>query len=308
MSDRRSLTQEEQFFLEELRKYLCQEPVLQGVVEELVKDKSRVNSAEIQKTLEQLMRSSPTFNTSVSESQLEKLITFGAVNQVVLEVGSNNSKDDCSKKQSSYSRLDKKVKLGVLALVACTALSSFCIYASRNKNILYLHFPQQFSSKETFSCYEGATHSISIQYPKNWSYQDINNPMTYEVALLASSREEYFAEQDVKLIISCEKLNEIISLKEFTNTFIKQIEASPSFRSIEFIEKRNISVANRSAQKIIYQTYYKGQPVQIMEVIMLKSGQAFVITYVAHDLQYLRYEKVINRMLLSLELSPNQSQ
>jgi hypothetical protein len=228
------LTPEEQESLDELLEKLIASSEMHEIIAEVQQNSEFLTDETIQLISNYLTQSLPKFKTSISDSQLEKLISFGVVNQVVLEAADSNLNQKNISARLRSSHPSTKFAFGFFTLVMFV-ITGTILYLNRNPETLYLYFPKRFGLVEEIQCYEGALYDVSINRPQGWIRQDINNPMTYEAALLRPVQNQESKNQNVKVTISCEKLYGVISLNELANQLIDQIEANPNFKNTKFV-------------------------------------------------------------------------
>jgi serine/threonine-protein kinase len=158
-------------------------------------------------------------------------------------------------------------------------------------------------SKETVKdwlIYELPTKGIKIKYPENWEKQNIQNPVTKEVAIFLPPQETN-SEQE-KLSISIEDLsNKPLTLNEYTNLAINEVKRYTKEAAI--IESRSATLANSPAHMIIYTSKEEPDSLIKLEVWTLKNNKAYIITYVAKKTKYSKFLTTTKEMIKSFKIT-----
>jgi hypothetical protein len=121
--------------------------------------------------------------------------------------------------------------------------------------------------------YENKEVGIKFKYPRqSWDLQEIPNLITGEVARLMSRN------QRATVLITVEKLDQPLSLADYTTRFIGQVEKIVD--DPQKIERKDATLATRPAVSVTYTVKEDGgKMTKLREVWALKSNQAYVISY-----------------------------
>lgn len=151
--------------------------------------------------------------------------------------------------------------------------------------------------------YKDSIHNFAVEYPKNWTYQKENNPITYEVvSFIPKSEAEAVQVPQVEVIVTTENLSEPTTLSNYIDQFITQLRNTRNFRSFKLIKQRNTTFAKRPAYGFIYTVTFGGKNWKIMEVATIKGLQVYLVTYKAELSQYNRYQAIAQRMIHSFKI------
>lgn len=147
--------------------------------------------------------------------------------------------------------------------------------------------------KPKYVAYENSDYGIELEYPKNWSMQKEEDFLKPGVVFLSPPENDADDFQEkVKVVI--ENLPQPLSLKEYTEQAIKQIEASN-----EIIEPAKVTnFANKEGRKIIYQEN-KGN-IKRQEVWMLDNQKAYIATYAAEEEKFNKFLKQADKIVQSI--------
>ena len=150
--------------------------------------------------------------------------------------------------------------------------------------------------KEKYVSYENSDYGITIDHPQNWSIQEEDGFFNPGIIFFSPQEndKDNFRE---KVKISVEKLSIHLSLKEYTEQAIKEIERGNSI--IE--QPQNTILANREGRKIIYQE--KDSVIKRMQVWTIKNKKAYIATYTAEADKFNKFLKQADKIIQSLNIS-----
>jgi hypothetical protein len=159
----------------------------------------------------------------------------------------------------------------------------------------------------SYLTYENPTYAIRIQYPSDWEkieFNQIGNSVNL-VVIFRSLPENSLDIKLENLVIEVGNLPfKNIPLGEVIKANINNLKKS--LTDFELNESTTITIAGGNrAHKIVY-TYREEQEnneqAKIMQVLMIKSDKAYLITYTAEQRKYDSYLPIIEKMIDSLRI------
>ena len=139
------------------------------------------------------------------------------------------------------------------------------------------------------------TNGIKLKRTKNWSIQQKDDFLKPGIILFSSEENnaDNFREQ-VK--VSVENLSTPLSLEEYTEQAVKEIE---HYNSI--IESpKDITLANRKGKKVIYQ---EQNGIKHLEVRTMKNHKIYIITYTEEPEKFNKFLKPADKIIQFLTIS-----
>ena len=147
---------------------------------------------------------------------------------------------------------------------------------------------------EKYVSYENSDYGIEVEHPQKWSIQEEDDFVNPGIIFL--SPEENNADNfQEKVKLSVEKLSTPLSLNEYTEQAVREIESSNSI--IE--QPKKITLANREGRKVIYQGK-DGR--KRLEVWTIKNQKAYIVTYTAEPDKFKKFSKQSDTIIQSLEI------
>lgn len=127
---------------------------------------------------------------------------------------------------------------------------------------------------DKYVAYENSEYGIKLERPKQWSVEEDWNSLDPQVGFFSAleNNQDKFREH---AIVSVESLSSPLTLNEYTEEVVKQIERS----NIIVAPVRETTFANKEGRKIIYQE--KDGDKKRMEIWVIKNRKAYIATYTA---------------------------
>lgn len=141
---------------------------------------------------------------------------------------------------------------------------------------------------------------IRIKYPENWDKQNIQDPVTKEVAIFLPPQENN-SEQEKLIVTIEEQLNRPLTLNEYTNLAINEVKRHTKEANI--IESRSATLANSPAHMVVYTSKEEPDNLIKLEIWTLKNNKAYIITYTAEKNKYSKFLTTAKEMIKSFEIS-----
>jgi serine/threonine-protein kinase len=198
------------------------------------------------------------------------------------------------------------IALTLLVIGLVTTLASV-VLVPKVRETFPLSQPSASSStlnKETVNnwlIYALPTKGIKIKYPENWEKQNLQNPVTKEVAIFLPPQETN-SDQEKFIITIDDSLNRRpLTLNEYTNLAINEVKRYT--KEADIIESRSATLANSPAHMVIYSSKEEPESLIKLEIWTLKNKKAYIITYTAEKNKYFHFLKTVKEMIKSFEIT-----
>ena len=272
-----------------LSPHLIYNPTLLNIIDKMVEQKwqERYQSADI--VLQDLKSIHLTLNTDILELDEEIVVGNGELVTIqpvakkplparVIQKALPKLK---IKSKSSHNKFKKLFKLGIFCAIATLFL-------------LYLNSLQQ----ERYITYEN--EYIQIEYPKVWQRKNLSNfPNT--IIVFTSPKEDASDRFQEKVEIAIEEYPEPISLKQYSERAILQLESLDNF---VLSPAQSTTLGRSDAKYVLYKSTDRDIKVKRKEVWTVNYQQIYKIIYTAEPDKFQKFLPEATRMIESLEILP----
>ena len=153
-----------------------------------------------------------------------------------------------------------------------------------------------------FAEYNNDRYNISLKYPKDWSIEELEDPITGEIAVLSAPSEDGFDLFQEKIYLSIDELPaEVNSLDLYSQTILKKIQLQLTPDTVIY-EGDIDNLDGNKARSLVYLRQEGSKSLQQMETFTVKGNRAYVFTYIAEDTKYQKFLKITKKILGSLEI------
>ena len=153
-----------------------------------------------------------------------------------------------------------------------------------------------------FLTYNNDNYQFAIKYPQTWSRRELDDPITGEIVVFASSPEtnsDLFLE---KLHINIEYLtSEPATLKGYTQTVFQRLKQSKA-SEIEVYEDRKATISRNPARMVVYSRQENGLQLRQMEAFTIKDDRVYVAIYTAERAKFSKFLDTAKKMIDSWEI------
>jgi serine/threonine protein kinase len=200
---------------------------------------------------------------------------------------------------SSFNNRRKKSKKFKLKI---PSLLSIALVILGFISVLFFLSTSNRKSIEEAIAYKAIDYGFQIEYPKTWTKQDVEDPITGEiVAFISPSEGEYDLFQE-RIVITIEDLpNNLKTLEDYKEELIDKLR-DPKNNALTIEEERKIKISDRPAYKIVYSRKDGQIELQQMEVFTIKNNQVYVLTYSAERAKYSKFLKIAQDTIKSFVL------
>ena len=153
-------------------------------------------------------------------------------------------------------------------------------------------------STQHLSTYDNNSWGIKIQYPKNWQRQDIENPITTEVVIFSSPKQDKQDKFQENLTISVRKFSG--TLEESQELFKSNVQNN--LPGAEIIKYDKATLGSNRGKKLVFTGDDGEKRLKNLLVWTLKDGKAYIITYTAAIDEYDNFLQIANSMIESFEI------
>ena len=160
----------------------------------------------------------------------------------------------------------------------------------------------QINRYRNFVEYTNDNYNLSFKYPQDWSLEELEDPITGEIAVLSAPLEDGFDLFQEKIYLSVDELpEEVNSLDLYSQTMFKKIQSQLAPNTT--IYQGNIDkVDENEARSLVYVRKEGTRSLQQMEIFTVKGNRAYIITYIAEDIKYQEFLKITKKILGSLQI------
>ena len=150
--------------------------------------------------------------------------------------------------------------------------------------------------------YNNENYNVSFKYPQDWSLEELEDPITGEVAVLTAPLESGFDLFPERIYFAIDNLpEEVNSLELYSQTMFKKIQSQ--LASDIMIYQGDIDqLDGNKARSLMYLRQEGTKSLQQMEIFTVKGNRAYIFTYVAEDTKYHEFLTITKKILGSLEI------
>ena len=191
-----------------------------------------------------------------------------------------------------FKYIDKYIEKIVWLLLALPfAIAAVIIFIGVNRN-----------SYKEFADYVNDDYQFAIKYPKNWSQQQLDDPITGEVVVFATPPETTMDLFIEKLYISVEYLpSEATSLEQYTQMVFERINQTRG-SEIKIYEDYKTTIDKSPARKVIYSRQEGGIQLKQMETFTIKNNQVYIAIYTAERAKFSKFYSTVEKIIDSWEI------
>jgi hypothetical protein len=197
----------------------------------------------------------------------------------------------------------RRLFLVSIALFVALSTLGFTLPQARERLSIELFTNELFRPFGNLATYKDSTYNFVLEYPKNWIYEKLDDPITHEViSFIPTSEAEAIRTPQVEVIVTSENLSEAVTLSNYIDQFINQLRNTKNFQAFQLLKQGDTTFAKRPAYGFIYTVTFGGKNWRIMEIVTIKNLQVYLVTYKAEISQYDKYQVIAHRMIHSFEL------
>ncbi|WP_019508366.1 protein kinase [Pleurocapsa sp. PCC 7319] len=202
---------------------------------------------------------------------------------------SSFSNRSSSKASGSRSKFIQGIIWSLLTLPFIVALG--IIFIGINKN-----------AYKSFIEYTNNAYQFRIKYPLDWTYQELDDPITGEIVVFTSPLEtdaDLFLE---KVNITVEYLSpEPTDLEQYTQTVFERINHENG-DAIEIYQDRKTKIGQSPARMVVYSRQEGSLSLRQMETFTIKNNQVYIAIYTAETEKFSKFLETANKMIDSWEI------
>lgn len=155
---------------------------------------------------------------------------------------------------------------------------------------------------KAFIEYTNDDYQFKIKYPLDWSYQELDDPITGEIVVFSSPLEtdaDLFLE---KVNITVEYLSsEPTNLEQYTQTVFERINHENG-NDVEIYQARKTKIGQSPARMVVYSRQEGSLSLRQMETFTIKNNQVYIAIYTAEREKFSKFLKTANKMIDSWEI------
>jgi serine/threonine-protein kinase len=156
-----------------------------------------------------------------------------------------------------------------------------------------------------FSLYNNNRYNIEIRYPKNWSIEELEDPITGEVVVFYSPQETETDLFQEKVSITVEELTkDLNSLDEYSEKIISRLTDNRD-SALSIYSQQKTRLAQQPARTLLYSRIENGINLRQMETFTLQERKIYIVTYTAERAKYSKFLDRAKKMIKSFEITKN---
>ncbi|MEM7553754.1 MAG: protein kinase [Cyanobacteria bacterium P01_A01_bin.84] len=165
--------------------------------------------------------------------------------------------------------------------------------------IFILTFRSQTTAVNKATKYNNDEFGFAIKYPADWERVDINNPITKEVVIFSSPKQNPQDQFKENVVVRVENFPG--TLEESQKYFKNEIENS--FSQVNILSSDTTTLAHKLASQIVFMGKDEDRELKNLQVWTLKDEKAYVITYTAEVNEYDKFLKKARTIVKSFEIN-----
>lgn len=144
-------------------------------------------------------------------------------------------------------------------------------------------------------------YGVKIRYPNSWNCQQAVNPFTQTILILNPKIRELENNTDVKIVVQLYPMPSLKSLDTFLEEHLHVLEKK-RLNNFQLTSRNEITFVEKQGYKIEYQATENGRVIKYKEFLTLKNKQAYIVTYLANQSNFIKNERVAEKIATTLEL------
>ena len=196
-----------------------------------------------------------------------------------------------NKEQSHHklaqNKLRKRIKLLIIAVSVMLVAIAFSLIFITD------------SDRPQFAEYRNENYGIALKYPQDWTVEELEDPITGEIAVLVSPLENASDSFQEKIYLSINNLS--TDREEYGRYLLNKMQNTSNIMNVTYKQDSAI-LANLPAQSIIYQRKQENIDLQQQEIFTVKNGKVYALTYIAEKNKYQKFLDTVNRVIKSFTI------
>lgn len=248
-------------------------------------------SSQLARVLHNLVNENPQLRYSSTEAILQALTQ--PKNVVVLpsldtiyspsERKKQLAKTDKANRKLASQKFPIGIKWFVIAILVAVAAIAF----------------SRISDRSQFAEYRNENYGISFKYPQDWTVEELEDPITGEIAVIVSPLENASDSFQEKIYLSID--NYAADREEYGRYLLDKIRDTANVMNLTYKQDSKL-LGDRSTQSIIYQRKQDNIDLQQKETFTFKNGKVYSLTYVAEKNQYQKFLDTVNKVIKSFSI------
>lgn len=145
-------------------------------------------------------------------------------------------------------------------------------------------------------------NKVKISYPQDWSCRIEANPFTQAIFTLNPQSVVSIDDERVKLVVQVYSIEtDLKSLDQLLAEHIKILKEK-RFNDIEITSSNEITFLNQRGYKLAYEVQDNDSKMQYLDFFAMKNLTVYMVTYLAHESDFLKYEKIATEIAISLSI------
>jgi serine/threonine-protein kinase len=154
-----------------------------------------------------------------------------------------------------------------------------------------------------FALYINNQYNLEIRYPENWSFEELEDPITGEVVVFYSPLESEADLFQEKVSVTVEELTEDLSTLDEYSERITDSLASNKDATLSIYSQQKTKLAQLPARSLLYSRIENGINLRQMETFTIKNDKIYIVTYTAERAKYSKFLDTAKKMINSFSLT-----
>ena len=194
-------------------------------------------------------------------------------------------KTDKAKHKSTFKKFPIKIKWFVIAILLAVAA---------------IALNWEISDRPQLTEYRNENYGISLEYPEDWTIEELEDPITGEIAVIVSPLENASDSFQEKIYLSVD--NYAADREEYSRYLLDRIRDNDNVMNVTY-KKDSTPLGDRATQSIIYQRKQDNIDLQQKETFTFQNDKVYSITYVAEKNKYQKFIDTVDRVIKSFTIN-----
>lgn len=267
-------------------------------------------SSQLAKVLANLVQKNPQSRLQSAEAILQSLtqsdnvVVLPSLDTVYSHFENRKPQKERAKSNSIVQKksFGTGIKLALFATLAILGAIVASISIKNNKGEQYLSLKRRGlrSLRQTqFTEYRNENYGIALKYPQDWTVEELEDPITGDIAVLIAPLENTSDSFQEKIYLSID--NYVTSQEEYSQYLLDKIQDTSN--TIDVSDRSDsVSLGDRKAQSIIYQRKQENIELQQKETFAFQNDRVYSLTYVAEKSKYQKFLNTANEVIKSFSI------
>lgn len=209
-----------------------------------------------------------------------------------------------NKSKSKDIKRVKKLASSGIVIIALLLLIDLASLFSMQKSFLWKSFYLSKLNSQPIPEFveecSNAKHSIKINHPRTWSCLNSENSLTKTIFTLSPEFKEQSTNRKVKIVVKSYSTQSLQTLDQLLAEQLVIVEER--LDEVQPTEPYEIVFLGQRGYRVEYTAIDNGQFIRYIDFLALRQMKAYVITYLADESSFLKYERIAQEIIDSVGL------